>query len=145
MGRNSIADALLALLTSTGVFNTSGRRLLPWTKVDSQPAIFVRHVGDHYAPRGTGMPPKVMMECEARIYSNAGKDNLAVPGAALADVLDAVEALLKPAPGAPSRTQTLGGTVIHAWIEGKIDVHPGDLDGQAIAVVPISVLVPILN
>ena len=145
MSRNAIADALLTLLTSTGVFNISGRRLIPWTKVDSQPAIFVRHVGDHYAPRGTGMPPKVIMECEAWIYSNAGKDSLTAPGAALADLLDTVEALLKPAAGAPSRTQTLGGTVVHAWIEGKIEVHPGDLDGQAIAVVPISILCPILN
>lgn len=145
MSRNNIIDALLALLTSTNAFNTSGRRLIPWTKVDSQPAIFVRHVSDHYAPRGTGLPPKLVMECEAWLYSNAGKDNQAVPGAALADLLDAVEALLKPAPGAPSRAQTLGGTVVHAWIEGKIDVHPGDLDGQAIAVVPISILCPALN
>ena len=145
MSRNSIVDALLALLTSTNAFNTSGRRLIPWTKVASQPAIFVRHVGDHYAPRGTGLPPKVVMDCEAWLYSNAGKDSLAVPGAALADLLDMVEALLKPAAGAPSRAQTLGGAVVHAWIEGKIDVHPGDLDGQAIAVVPISILCPVLN
>ena len=145
MSRNSIVDALLALLTSTNAFNTSGRRLIPWTKVDSQPAIFVRHVGDHYAPRGTGLPPTVVMDCEAWLYSNAGKDSLAVPGAALADLIDAVEALLKPVAGAPSRAQTLGGAVVHAWIEGKIDVHPGDLDGQAIAVVPISILCPVLN
>jgi hypothetical protein len=145
VSRNAIVDAVLALLTSTGAFNTSGRRLLAWTKVDSQPAIFVRHVGDHYGSRGSGMPPKVVMECEAWIYSNAGKDADAAPSAALADLLDTVEALLKPATGHPSRAQTLGGAVAHAWIEGKIEIHPGDLDGQAIAVVPISILVPVLN
>ena len=97
MSRNAIADALLTLLTSTSAFNTSGRRMLPWTKVDSQPAIFVRHVGDHYAPRGTGMPPKVTMECEAWIYSNAGKDSLAIPGAALAEMRAALDAAVTDA------------------------------------------------
>jgi hypothetical protein len=36
----------------------------------------------------------------------------------------------------------LGGLVTHCWIEGRIEIHPGDLDGQAIAVVPIRMLVP---
>jgi hypothetical protein len=34
--------------------------------------------------------------------------------------------------------------VQHCWIEGKTEIYPGDLDNQAIAVVPIRVLVPIL-
>ncbi len=142
MSRTVIVDAVLTLLTATGAFKTSGRRLVPWTKVNSQPAVFVRHTGDHYAPRGTGMPPKVVMEVEVWIYSMAGKDSQVAPGVAIDALLDAVEALLKPAPG---RNQTLGGAVTHAWIEGKIEIHPGDLDGQAIAVVPVSILCPALN
>ena len=37
------------------------------------------------------------------------------------------------------REFALGG-----WIEGKTEIYPGDLDNQAIAVVPIRVLVPVL-
>ena len=58
---------------------------------------------------------------------------------ALNGLLDAVEAALNPF---PLEAQTLGGLVTHCWIDGSTDYHPGDLDGQAIAVVPVKVLVP---
>jgi len=142
MSRSTIVDAVLQLLNSTGAFNTSGRRLVPWTEVRSQPAVFVRHVGDHYSARATGMPPKITMETEVWVYSQSGKDSQVAPSVAMDGLLDTIEALLKPAPGV---VQTLGGTVTHAWIEGKIEIYPGDLDGQAIAVIPVSILCPALN
>jgi hypothetical protein len=65
------------------------------------------------------------------------------PGVALNNLIDAVKAALDPVPGM-AQTLGLGGTttVQHCWIEGRIDMHPGDLDGQAIAVIPIKILAP---
>lgn len=143
MSRETIMEALLAQVTSGGAFITTGRRLLHWTKVAAQPALFLRHVTDEYPPRPTGIPAKVVMECEVWIYSQGGADPDVAPDVAMNDLLDALEQSLSPPPA--FRTQTLGGLVRHAWIEGKIEVHPGDLDGQAIAVVPIRILVPSIN
>ena len=37
---------------------------------------------------------------------------------------------------------TLGGLVHHCFIDGKVFKDPGDLDGQALIIVPITVLAP---
>jgi hypothetical protein len=134
--------ALLAQVTPPGVFLTTGRRLLPWTKVDAQPALFLRHIGDRYPERATRLPVKVTLECEAWIYSSTGPNANDVPDVVMNGLLDVVESALLPPPG--REAQTLGGLVSHAWIEGTVDIHPGDLDGQAIAIIPIKVLVPSL-
>ena len=138
--RNTILDALLALAASSGPYLTTGRRLMLWTQVKAQPALFLRHTRDAFPPRPTGMPAKVTMECELWIYSQLGKDKATAPDIGLNDLLDQVERALLPPP--TQRAQTLGGLCTHAWIEGTIDLYPGDLDGQAIAVVPVHILVP---
>jgi hypothetical protein len=63
-----------------------------------------------------------------------------VPTERLNDYLDALEAVLRPAPGQP--TQTLGGLVHHCFIDGEILKVPGDDDGQGMAVIRITILVP---
>lgn len=137
--RESILSALFALLTEGATFKTTGRRLILWSQVAAQPALFLRHVGDDYPRRPTGMPPRAEIACEVWLYSNAGQDPDAVPEQSINDLIDAVEAAIKPD---PYPAQTLGGLVTHVWIEGTVEIHPGDLDGQAIAVVPIRCLVP---
>lgn len=139
IGREPIMQALFTLLTSSGAYKTIGRRLELWTKVAEQPALFLRHVGDSYPPRPTGLPPKTEMDCEAWIYSKAGANKDIAPETALNALLDGLETALLPD---PFPTQTLGGLVHHCWIEGRVEIHPGDLDAQAIAVVPIRILVP---
>jgi hypothetical protein len=135
---NATQAAATAVFTSG--FATTGRRLKLWSQVDEQPALFLRNVGDTYPERATRMPPKTIMNCEAWIYSNVGADPDVVPAVTLNNLLDAIETVLKPPPG--FEAQTLGGIVAHCWIEGRIEMHPGDLDSQAIAVVPIRILVP---
>ena len=141
MTRDGAMVSLLTLLSAGGAYKTTGRRLLLWDKVPEQPALFLRHVGDDVPARRSGMPPRVTMECEAWIYSNAGQNPDVAPEAALNDLLDGIDLALRPPPGLEA--QTLGGAVIHAWPEGRVEIHPGDLDGQAIAIVPIKILVPI--
>jgi hypothetical protein len=138
--REAIIDALFTVLTKDDAYQTTGRRLILWSQVNEQPALFLRHVADEFPPRPTRMPPKTVIECEAWIYCNAGANPDLAPEVALNALLDGVETALKPAPGIEA--QTLGGLVTHCWIEGRVEIHPGDLDGQAIAVVPIKMLVP---
>ena len=45
-------------------------------------------------------------------------------------------------PGFNDQRLTLGGLVHHCWISGKVFKEQGDLDGQALLVVPIAILVP---
>ena len=49
--RETIINALFSLALTAATFNTSGRRLLLWSKVASFPALFVQSTGTHYPPR----------------------------------------------------------------------------------------------
>lgn len=140
MTREDIVGALFTVLCGSSAFATTGRKLLHWSKVSEQPALFLRHVNEHYPARPTGMPAKITLDCEAFLYSNAGANPDVAPSIALNALLDALEATLKPPLG--FQAQTLGGRVQHCWIEGEVKLEPGDLGGQAIAIVPIKILVP---
>lgn len=52
--------------------------------------------------------------------------------------LDALDALFPPDP----QVQTLGGVVYKAWISGEIQKIGGNIDGQMLVVIPISMIVP---
>lgn len=137
--RETLIGALFNLLNASHDYKTSGRRLMLWNLVNEQPALFLRHVGDEFPPRPTGLLSRTMIECEAWIYAKSADPDSA-PEVVMNGLLDKIETALKPGPA--QEAQTLGGLVTHCWIEGRIEIHPGDLDGQAIAVVPIRMLVP---
>ena len=143
IARETIMQALFDLLNTPGTYKTSSRRLKFWQDVTAQPALFVRHVGDEVMPRATRIPGKLVIEAEAWVYSKGGADPDVAPETSLNALLDSIEAAIQPA--AAQEVQTLGGLVTHCWIEGKIELHPGDIGGQAIAVVPIRMLVPTLR
>ena len=139
--RETIIQALFDLALTAATFNTSGRRLLLWSKVASFPALFVQSVGTHYPPREARMlPPKRTITAELWVYTDVGKDPNANPEQGLNDIIDAIEAAL--APNVVTNVQTLGNLVSHAWIEGEIEMFPGVLDGIAKAIVPVKILVP---
>ena len=139
--RETIVAALYTLAMTAASFNTSGRRLVLWSKVASFPALFVQSTGTHYPAREVrGLPPKRTISAEIWVYTDAGKDPNANPELALNDIIDAIEASLSP--GVNSNAQTLGGLVSHAWIEGEIEQFPGVLDGIAKAIIPVKILVP---
>jgi hypothetical protein len=137
--REAYIDALYQTLITSSTFHTTGRRLVLWNLVNEQPALFLRHVGDDNPPRPTRIPPRTVIDCEPWIYAKA-PDPDSIPETVLNNLLDDIDRALQPAPA--SEAQTLGGLVTHCWIEGRIEIHPGDLDGQGIAVVPIKMLVP---
>jgi hypothetical protein len=58
-------------------------------------------------------------------------------------ILDAIEAAFRPA--LPGARQTLGGLAYRAFIDGTIHKDNGDLDGQAMLIVPINAVVADAN
>jgi hypothetical protein len=136
-------QALFALLQASATFPTAGRRLVFWNKVAEQPALFLRNVGEEWIRGPTRLPPKLLIDCEIWLYCNSGSNPDQAPAVGMNGLIDAVTAAIAPCQG--QEAQTLGGLVTHCWIEGKTDIHPGDLDGQAIAVIPVKILVPNLG
>lgn len=132
------AGANAAGVKLTTGFLTFGRRMKHWSQVASQPALFLRD-GDEQ-PEYQGILQKQMMNAEVWMYSSAGKDQDLAPSIVLNNLCDALEAALRP-DNAMTRQFTLGGLV--QWCRlGKIEKDPGDLDGQAIAVAAIEIIVP---
>lgn len=145
IGSNTITLSLNTTASATGVaftsgFQTKGRRVLLWSKVSAFPAIFLRNVSDRYETRD-GQPARRTLDAEIWIYSTAGQNPDLAPGVALNNILDAIEAVLAPDNIMVNR-QTLGGLVYHCRIDGKVEYDPGDLDGYAKALIPVSILVP---
>lgn len=121
-------------------FLTTGRRVQLWSQTASQPALFLRNVDDDYTVRDT-QPPRRTMNVQAWIYSKGGANPDAAPGVALNNLLDAIDTALQPDSPLVNRL-TLGNLVYSCRIDGKITYDPGDLDGQAKAIIPISIVLP---
>lgn len=126
--------------TFTTGFLTVSRRLKIWRDVAAQPALFVRNADDTVADRPHRMPARLTMNAEAWVYNQTGPGEANAPSVLQNYLLDALCDALEPATGV--ELLTLGGLVHNCWIEGTIERHPGDLDGQAIAIIPISILLP---
>jgi hypothetical protein len=139
----TVTLSLTAQANGSGValttgFLTTGRRALYWSKVSAQPALFLRNTGTVYERQGSLL--KRVLKAEIWIYSQAGKNVDFAPGIALNNLIDAIEAALDPGP--TSDRQTLGGLVQHCWLDGDGVDDPGDLDGQAKAVLPVKIALP---
>jgi hypothetical protein len=134
----AVTTSGVAVPLSSG-FRTIGRRLKFWSQVGEQPALFLRQGPEEVQAHGTGFPPRDHLEAEIWIYAQACSSD-GVAAEALNPLIDAVEIALQP-PNSYHERQTLGGLVTHAWIEGRIEIDPGDLDNQAKAVIPVKILV----
>ncbi len=122
----------------------TSRRVRLWDSLPAQPALCQAEHDETYA-QATRLPYKRVWTASWLIYHKAGSDPNAVPTQTSNPLLDAVEVALQPAPtdpGFPEPRNTLGGLVHHCFISGKIFKDPGDLDGQALIIVPITMLVP---
>lgn len=143
--REDIFQALFAL--SEGVtwgapargFVHRSRRVALWSDLPGQPAL-CQAEHDEDVEETTGLPPVATLSASWLIYHDVGKDPQAEPARESNLILDAVQALF-PA-GDPDNVQTLGGLVHHCFISGKLFKDPGDLDGQALIIVLIKLLVP---
>lgn len=149
--RVAISTALFAKLTTGITFNaavngrttwsTSSQRLKLWGKVapDQQPSIFLaqHRETDDYRHIGT---PRRKLEYQAWCYARTDSDSEI--GATYVDtMLKAIEDSLA-VDDFMKNSCTLGHIVDWCRIEGRILKDPGDIDSQALLLVPIVVQGP---
>lgn len=137
--RNQIYEALLELGGSSSIgFSEKGRRLREFDAAQ-KPALFqIEHVDSYQAK--AGQLRHRTLKVTWVMYHEVGRDPNTVPAVTTADMLDALDALFPDAIG-PCK-QTLGGLVHSVWIDGTVQKFEGDLDGQTIIVVPITISIP---
>jgi hypothetical protein len=141
MGRKAIWAAVYAKLATTVGAVTTGQTLLPYDQVqpEAQPALFMARTRDVH--RNTaGRPAILTLQADFFLYTNRGGDDTIVPSEQIDDMLDAIDALFAFDDVATGRC-TLGGLVQHAWIEGETPIAEGQGGAQAIAIVPVAILV----
>ena len=138
INREAIFAALFAKLGASAGYVVKSRRLKHWNDVPKidQPALFMAQ-GTQTAQTVRGYPTIWTLNVDVYIYVRT--DGGADPGPLLNPLLDALEAAL--APNAAENTQTLGGLCEWCRIEGAIETDEGTLGEQAVAIVPISILV----
>lgn len=120
-------------------FQYFARRVKLWADLAGQFPALCQAEHDETVDQVSRLPSKTTLQASWIIYHDAGKDTGAVPATESNLILDAVQALF---PGDPENGQTLGGLVHHCWISGRVFKDNGDLDGVALLIVPIKILVP---
>jgi len=143
--REQAIAALLARVASAYAWATPpGRRLKLWSDVPAamRPACFLFEGGSETYEHAAEAPPKRMLSVRLFIYVDA-HDPAAIGAATLNTIMDALDAALAPAGAelALGRT-TLGGAAYRASIDGRPLKDPGDLDGDGLLVVPITIVLP---
>lgn len=143
MNREALYGSLFALVSGAAGFVTASRRLRHWSDVaaQEQPALFMVQKRET-AVRQRGLPPKWTLTVDLFVYARA-PDDVSPAGPVINPLLDAIEAALAPlGPDAAGNAQTLGGLAYQAWISGQIETDEGVLGGQAVAIIPIDIIVP---
>ena len=163
-----IMDALLALLQEScgSLFKTYTRRFVTWQQLiqsieNGNPALFqpalllIDSVGfgggtTKYEQQGR-TPIRRTIQRSIVLYAQitrgntpGGYDPNVVPGSMFYPLIESVESALEPSPSSSFAVVTLGGRVTHCWLEGEGIIIPGDLDpnGQGMATLPVSILIP---
>ena len=143
--RESSIAALMSIVANGYPWKLGpARRLKLWSDVPaaSRPACFLFEGSQETYSWSESAFPKRIIEVKLFIYLNA-KDP-SVSGAALLNgVMDALDTTfaLSGRDLALGR-HTLGGTVYNCRVDGKVLKDPGDLDGDAILIVPVKLILP---
>jgi hypothetical protein len=130
--------ALYNVLWAASAFKTITRRLKHWSDVspEDQPALYIEHSGE-VTNVVRGQPSRIVLEVNLWVYVfTEGAET----GPVLNPLLDAVELALAPSTTG-DHVQTLGGVVHHCWIEGQTQIFEGNLGEEAVAIVPVKILV----
>lgn len=143
--RESAIGALMTIVANTYPWKLGpARRLKLWSDVPaaSRPACFLFEGGQEtYSWAESGLPKRVI-EVKIFIYFNA-KDPGVTGAGLLNGMMDILDAAFAPTGGdiALGRN-TLSGKVYQCRIDGKTLKDPGDLDGDALLIVPIKLILP---
>lgn len=139
--REPVFAALFALLSGAAGFTTKSRRLRHWNDVpaDQQPALFMAQGAQSPDYAVKGMPPRWTVHVDVYVYARAPDDT--PPSTAMNPLLDAIEAALEPSPAAGGAGSALGGLAHRCWIDGTIETDEGTLGAQAVAIIPITIII----
>lgn len=120
---------------------TTGRRLKLWGDVDPnlQPAMYMTDHDEHSDQPGRGQPAKRFLYAQVWCYARCDGD--LVGSVIVNTMMDAIDRALT-ADDKTANVLTLGGLVYRCWNAGKIVKDPGDLDNQALLIIPIEILWP---
>lgn len=119
---------------------TKSRRLKLFSDVPpaAQPAMYVVEHNEQYNGRNRSTPRRG--ELTGSVFCYARTDGEQIGGAIINVMMDAVEAAFAPDNG--DGACTLGGIVSWAYIDGQVFKDPGDIDNQAMLIVPFRVMIP---
>lgn len=141
----ALTATFVAPINGYTTWASSSRRLKLWANVDSslQPALFlVQHRGTRRAA-GTGNLIRRWLDMGFWCYAPSGNES--VVGDDLLDIMEtALESVLVP-DDPHTNELTLGGLVYWTRLvqdDGLYIRDPGDIDGQALLVLPVRCLVP---
>jgi len=159
--RSQVKSALFTLLQGVTfpdsvngftTWQTTSQRWKIWTQVDpsNQPAMFLTQHREEQVRRGVGQFIRVYLICQVWCYAPTGDAGSGNIGDQMLDSMETgIEAALKPGPGNYYRDeQTLGGLLgATGWVRvDKTDNmflrDPGDMDSQALLLLPIRILLP---
>lgn len=145
MSREAIYSALFTLAQTITwgdgkTFINPSRRVRTFSEIKEWPTMAQAEHTENVVPV-TNMPSRTTLGAVWLLYHNAGKDKSATPATESNAILDAVEAMF-PTDDSMGALQTLGGLVHRVAITGRILKEHGDLDGQALLIVPLQIFVP---
>lgn len=151
--REQISNSLLALL-NTAVFDEPINTQMTWVNIgnlqrrlksfddvppSAQPALYLVGSDEEDVQQGRGIPVKRIINYWVVCYCRAEVGDV---GDSFLNVMQtAIENSIFPSPSSDG-VQSIGGLVYKCWIKGKILRDPGDLDNQAMLIVPIEVTIP---
>jgi hypothetical protein len=143
--REQAVQALLALVTAAYPWaSPPSRRLKLWSDVAStdRPACFLFEGGFETYAAGAGPDPKRSLDVKLFVYVDA-HDPMTVGAARLNAIMDALDLAFAPTgPDIALGRVTLGGAAYRCAIDGKPLKDPGDLDGDGLLVVPLTIILP---
>ena len=117
---------------------TMSRKLKLWgeTNQGDRPCMFLHEQPDDLVGGDKGIPSITTMNVDLFIYTWAR--GVEVPAALLNPIIDQVFVTLKP--NLQTGKNNLGiAFVDNCWVSGKIFKDPGDLDGDGMAIIPVSI------
>jgi hypothetical protein len=143
--RDSAIIALLNAVSNAYPWKLGpARRLKLWSDVPatSRPACFLFEGGQEtYSWSENAVPRRII---EVRLFMYLSAKDPAISGAALLNgVMDSLDSAFALSGGdLILGRNTLGGTVYSCRIDGKVLKDPGDLDGDALLILPIKLALP---
>jgi hypothetical protein len=143
--RESAIGALMNIVANAYPWKLGpARRLKLWSDVPAanRPACFLFEGGQETYSWSESAIPKRVIEVRVFVYLSV-KDPSIVGAALLNNVMDAFDAAfaLSGSDLLVGRN-TLGGMVYNCRIDGKALKDPGDIDGDALLIVPIKLILP---